>query len=313
MTGHLAFYREHNIAPVAYHGDARAHFERRASLYRSLRLPPLAFKGARVLEVACGTGQNAAYVASLAPRELVLVEPNAVHVRWGRPHLVPSRLEDYTPPQPFDIVICENWLGLPELPLLPKLAGMVSAGGVLVITCVHPLGMGPNMLRRALARRLVGADDGISFEEKTKVLVHAFETHLATMPDMTRSAVDWVRDWLLNPAIEHIGLTFPMLIEQLGAQFTVLGSSPEFGADWRWFKSLHGAQRRFNEHALERYAEAESFFVDHTGEVDHGAAIAEAEALLAQPVISTEDVRTMKLFVRLFGRETIYCSFQKND
>jgi len=51
-----------------------------------------------------------------------------------------------------------------------------------------------------------------------------------------------------------------MVAEDLGADFTFLGSSPSFAQDWRWFKSLYGAARDFNGHFLaEYYANCHNF------------------------------------------------------
>jgi 2-polyprenyl-3-methyl-5-hydroxy-6-metoxy-1,4-benzoquinol methylase len=309
---HLAFYRAHNISPVRYSGTREQHFQRRASLYRSLRLPPLAFRGARVLEVAAGTGQNAEYLASLVPSCLHLIEPHAEH--WKAEMLAPSHttFEEFAAPHDYEIAICENFLGLPEVEagLLDKLAALVAPDGVLVLTCIHPLGIYPNLLRRKIAARLVS--DSMSFEEKTALLVRAFETHLATLKNMTRSPTDWVQDMLLNPAVEHIGLTFPMLIERLGAQFTILGTSPEFITDWRWFKELHGEQRQFNQRALGAYNFSPRFMWQNSTDEYSFDARQEAEELLKRDSFTADDIRDMQGFKSLFGRETLYLSMQRN-
>lgn len=307
---HLDYYRAHGISPVTYHGDQQAHFERRASLYRSLRLTPLAFRHSRVLEVAAGSGQNAEYLESLNPAELVLVEPNPLHPAIvGNPNLRQTTLEEFDGTG-YDIVICENWLGNSEheLSLLRKLGDMVSPNGVLVLTCISRAGLQPNLLRRQIAARLV--TDDMLFDRKTAILKEAFSSHLNTMQDMTRSHEDWIQDVLLNPAYDGIQLTLPKILRELGDEFTVLGTSPEFATDFRWFKSLHGDQRGFNQHVLEAHNACQTRFESYLDE-DGTPGLDEALALLRRLSFTAQDVANMGPFKRLFGRETIYMSLQK--
>lgn len=280
---HLDFYTEHGISPVHYLAtDMREHFERRASLYRGLGVPPLAFRGARVLEVAAGSGQNSLYVASLMPQSLALVEPNPAGMReignlyrntdipHVSPELVDATLQAYNPEQRFDIVICENWLGnVPtERALLRKLAGMLDHHGIMVITTVTPTGLLPNLIRRALAVKY--CDPRLPFDQRTRRLVEMFEPHLGTMRAMTRSAVDWVHDNMMNPAYFDLCLTIPSALRELGGTVTALGTNPSFGTDWRWFKALHGPARNFNQHVIDEYESALHNFLDY-------------QALFAQP------------------------------
>ena len=122
--GHLDYYLRHGLNPVRYNTDNLAwHLHRRAALYRALGIHPLAVRHARVLEVAAGSGQNSLYVARLRPREYTLVEPNPAGVRdvralYDRPENAPFRprlfegkFQDFHPDGPFDLVLCENWLG----------------------------------------------------------------------------------------------------------------------------------------------------------------------------------------------------------
>ena len=119
---HLDYYIKHNISPVRYDlSSVDAHFERRASLYRSLGLLPLTFRHADVLEVAVGSGQNSFYVASLQPRSLTLLEPNPrgiadIQALYGNqkiPHTAPTliekKLEDF---QRTNAGCCASWAGL---------------------------------------------------------------------------------------------------------------------------------------------------------------------------------------------------------
>jgi ubiquinone/menaquinone biosynthesis C-methylase UbiE len=279
---HLDYYIRHGISPVRYDfSSVDAHLQRRESLYRSLGLIPLAFKGANVLEVAAGSGQNSLYVAAQKPAKLTLLEPNptgvmdieAVYKAQKLPHTAPalvcSKLEDYSPGATFDVVICENWLGYSahERALLRKLSNFVGPGGVLVVTAVSPVGFLPNMVRRAIAARLCPPEQ--EFEEKTGVLVRAFSGHLATMPAMTRTAIDWVHDNMLNPAYFDLCLPVPTVLEELG-ELEILGSSPAFAQDWRWFKSLHGESRRFNAHFLEEYFAQCHSLLDHRAILPRG-------------------------------------------
>ncbi len=271
---HLDYYNKHGISPVHYIASSdQEHFERRASLYRSLGLPSLAFRGARVLEVAVGSGQNSLYVASRMPASLTLVEPNPTGIREIRelyaktavthtePVLVDATLQDYLPSDRFDIVLCENWLGrVPhEKALLRKLAGFVAPDGIMVVTTLTPTGFLPNLIRRALSVKY--CDPRLPFEERTVRLVEMFAPHLAHMSAMTRSAIDWVHDNMMNPAYFDICLTIPDVLQEVGGGLNALGTNPLFSTDWRWFKSLHGEAREFNRHMNDEYeAQLHNFF-----------------------------------------------------
>lgn len=276
VAGHLEYYLQHGLNPVCYDmANPAWHFQRRASLYRSLGVHPLTVRGARVLEVAAGTGQNSLYLASLRPRHFTLVEPNPLGVRdikalYGRPEfaawrpeLFEGKFEDFQPRESYDLAVCENWLGqgAADQALLRKLGGLVAPGGLLVVTAVAPVGILPNVLRKLLAVRL-GCWERC-FEDATHVLVEAFGPHLATMAGMTRTVTDWVHDNLLNPHYFNICLTVPMVAEHLGRSFSFVGASPSFAVDWRWFKTLYGDARDFNGHFLAEYLSNCHNFLDY--------------------------------------------------
>ncbi len=384
VSGHLDYYTQHGLNPVRYEMTNRAwHFQRRASLYRSLGIHPVSIRNARVLEVAVGSGQNSLYLASQRPRHFTLVEPNQVAIRdikqlyqqaeyaaW-RPELFEGTLQEFTAAEPYDLVVCENWLGCnpSERTLLRKLATMVTPGGLLAITVVSPIGFLPNVLRRLLAVRL-GCWDR-PFADATALLEEAFSSHLATIPAMTRKSTDWIHDNLLNPHYFNICLTLPMVLEDLGDAFTIVGSSPHFAVDWRWFKALYGEARNFNDHFLGEYyrnchsfldyrrvlprgedapnrelenaawtlietaaaidqaartgttcpEQSQSMFLSQLREIiarvqvfsqDDVLPLREFEQLYRQPQIGSDQVRKMKDFAGLFGRETIYVSLEKN-
>lgn len=273
---HLDYYNKHGISPVHYIASSvHEHFERRASLYRSLGLTPLAFRDAQVLEVAVGSGQNSLYVASRMPESMTLVEPNPTGIREIRelyantavphtaPTLVEQTLQDYVPEHLFDIVLCENWLGSAahERALLRKLAGFVAPDGIMVVTTFTPTGFLPNLIRRALAVKY--CDPRLPFELRTERIVSMFAPHLAHMSAMTRSAKDWVQDNMLNPAYFDLCLTIPDVLHEVGDVLDALGTNPSFSTDWRWFKSLHGDARDFNGRMVASYQAALHNFFDY--------------------------------------------------
>lgn len=273
---HLKFYQQHQIAPVRYDlNDMEAHLQRRLSLYLKLGLPPLAFRGASILEVAAGTGHNSLYLAQSLPKRLVLLEPNEVGVDYIRavygsfqiphttPEIITSMLEDYSPTSDFDIVLCENWLGNSrhELSLLDKLSRMVAPHGVLIVTTVSPIGFVPNLLRRFLG--IYAAPLQETFKQRTNLLVETFASHLDTLKAMTRNKTDWVQDNMINPAYFGLCLSMPKVIEQLGERFEVMGASPSIAEDWRWFKGLNRTERQLNQHFLNEYWAKAHNFLDH--------------------------------------------------
>ena len=275
-SGHLHYYQEHGISPVRYGIETlAAHFDRRDSLYRSLGLPPAAFRGVRVLEVAPGSGQNSLYVAACRPQSFDLVEPNpagrrdieAAYAGLDCDHTVPAlhpvRFEDFEAEAPFDIVLCENWLGsLPtEVALIRKLASLVAPGGALVLTVVPLAGFFPNVMRKLLALRLV--DDSLDFDDKTELLTDVFGPHLATIAKMTRSHRDWVHDCMLNPHYLNVALPLETVVDAIGDQMEALATFPRFTADWRWFKGLTGEERGFNALTLTSYRENAHNLVDY--------------------------------------------------
>lgn len=257
----LGFYQEHDISPVKQDiRDLPAHFARRAFLYRSLGLPPMAIQGKSVLEVGPGSGENALYTLSLQPETYVLVEPNEkarraleatfVDTFRGEVCIIGQTIETYSTTEPFDVVLCEGLLGLAggnARNLLTAVGEKVKIGGVLVITCIDAISQCADVLRRAMAHRIL--DRSKSLQEQVEQLRPVFTPHLATLKGMTRSVDDWILDNILNPA--SIGPTFsiPDACEALEGRFEILGCSPRFLLDWRWYKEAEPG----NQWAIESY------------------------------------------------------------
>ena len=308
---HLQFYKEHGISPVNYDlTDFEAHLDRRDSLYRSLGVPRIVFKNADILEVAAGTGQNSLYVAGLSPLSITLLEPNPVAIEKiisaykefddnvCTPTIIEDLLEDYDPQKTFDVVICENWLGASdhERRLLIKLGTLVASSGLLIITTVTPVGLISNLIRRALSVKLSNPKD--KFETRTKLLSDAFDTHLKTITSMTRNTVDWVQDNMINPAYFKLSLTVPMVVEDIGSTFEIIESNPKFRQDWRWFKTMYGENKQFNEQYLTAYKNINHNFIDYrfdqSNELFASNSDLEKEAIKLNENVSNYEHRVME-------------------
>lgn len=279
MTSLLDFYQQHGISPVGQDiTDLPAHFARRAFLYRQLGLPPMAVRRSTVLEVGPGSGENALYTASLRPFHYVLLEPNEI----GRQRLterlarhdvtiLPKTVQEFRADEYFDLVLCEGLLGLcggDPLALLSCLTPHVAKGGVLVVTCIDPISDHSEVLRRALAHSLIEKSQTLA--EQIAILRPVFAPHLATLKGMTRSVDDWIVDNLLNPA--SIGPTFsiPQACEALDDEFDLLGCSPRFLVDWRWYKEGGSG----NQWAIDAYwKQAHNLFDYRKSETEHSEAI----------------------------------------
>ena len=243
MTSLLEFYQKHGISPVRQDiTNLSAHFQRRAHLYRSLGLPPSAITNKTVLEIGAGSGENALYTASLKPFLYTALEPNPVGAAALRERF--KRSELHVVEQSighglgiFSVVLCEGLLGLSgsdPAALLEQVADYVRPGGVLVITCIDPISDCAEVLRRAMAYPLIRSVHNLM--DQVAVLRPVFAPHLATLKGMTRSVDDWLLDNLLNPASIGPTISVPDACAQLEGRFEVLGCSPRFLLDGRWYK-----------------------------------------------------------------------------
>jgi SAM-dependent methyltransferase len=199
-------------------------------------------------------------------------------------------LENYIGGDTFDIVICEGLLGLcggDPPALLDRLMGRVREGGVLVITCIDAISDHAEVLRRALAQRYINKD--MTLQEKVDALVPVFTPHLATLKGMTRSVEDWILDNILNPA--SIGPTFsiPDALTHLDGRFEVLGCSPRFLMDWRWYKDAEAG----NAWAIESYWRNCHNLYDYR-KVEPARAISTNRALHQQCLVTRRNVELLE-------------------
>jgi len=273
----LEYYIREGISPVHYDlSDLNKHFQIRASLYRLLGLIPSFFRGKNVLEVASGSGHNSIYTATLLPRTYDLVEPNPngckdiikifknLSIKHTKPNLFQLSLDDFESDKLYDIVITEGWPGGfldYEKSMLVKLSSFVRHGGIMLITFFSPIGGMATYLRRLIGHRLISKKD--QMKQRTAILKKAFSTHLDKLTSMSRSHEHWIQDSILNPYVCVAHNTPRLCTEILDDKFEIYNSVPKLGIDWRWYKTLHGKQRRFNEIFLSEYDTISHCMIDY--------------------------------------------------
>lgn len=260
------FYSSHGIIPTRQDiSNLVQHLERRHALYRHLGLPPGAFRNASVLEFGPGSGHNAVATGRLKPRRYLLVDGNppslASTEKLLRQHcprlsfeLKHSSILKFKSNEKFDVVLCEAVIPTQKNPpaFLRHVARFVRPGGVFVFTCMDAISLLPEMLRRWLAWHLVR--NLSDFDAKVTLLVEFFRPDIAALPGMSRQPEDWVIDQILHPWAGPL-FSIPEAVTALGNRGAILGSSPRFLADWRWYKNIVGSQFCENSFATRSYYE----------------------------------------------------------
>lgn len=262
----IEFYTKHAISPVRQDiSNLREHYQKREALYRQLGILPPFLKDRTVLEIGPGSGFNSLYTASLSPSRYVLVERNPTgvnHVRELFSHypnleknitIEETDLRTYSPFERFDFVFCEGVLsGVPDPEdVLKHIAQFVDDCGSLIITCIDDISYFADTLRRHFAQQVI--DSSQSLETQVDILMPIFSPHLSRLQGMNRRHDDWIIDNLINPASMRRMISIPEAISAIAEHFDFYASSPHFVTDWRWYKSVRGTNRNFNELAINQY------------------------------------------------------------
>jgi len=288
MNNFIEFYTKNNISPVSQNiKDLGAHFNRRNSLYRTLGVAPILFKGRDVLEVAPGSGYNSIVTASYEPNSYDLIEPNPsgyekmislfeeYHYKNEKNHFYNVMLEDFPEERQYDIVMCEGLLpGLsnPDI-FLKQLESKVKSGGILIITCADTVSVFFETLRRYLSRIIIynkKKTRGINnFEavQAAELLSEVFQPHLKSLIGMSRPVEDWIWDNMLNPASASLAaaneFSIAKAFEYFGDAFYFYASSPNCMNDYTWYKKLPEETEKYNHPFLDSFLSKQLNFLHY--------------------------------------------------
>ena len=231
--------------------------------------------GKSILEFGPGSGHNALYTASLNPETYILVDGNkrgilecksnlqAACVEVQRLIFLQSLIQDFHIKETFDIVIAEGCIPyqIDPVSILSHVSSFVEDGGALLITSVSAVGFLSEIIRRLARDVFMKPNEDINIQ--LDVLKPLFEPHLKTLKSMSRPIDDWILDNIVQPYHKVKLLSIPDTISALNTKFDVLGTSPKFITDWRWYKDITGKDRGFNEIAIGNYYRNNLKFLDY--------------------------------------------------
>lgn len=274
---YLTYYGQHAISPVRQNlDDLSLHYERRRKLYRQCGIPMLAFRDADVLEVGPGGGYNTialfkfldVYQEDRSSRGHVdLVEPNsqgvndmkALFVKHAisedRYRIHSCQIEDFLTEKKYDFVFAEGFVQFLDnaREIIQKLAYLTKSNGILMFTCCDDVCMFIEAIKRLLGVILTQEID--DYSKKVEKLVSVFEPQLRQLRGVSRPAVDWVQDQLMNPAVANgRELTVADAIDAVGDGFYMLGASPQMFTDYSWYKDIwYDTQMSFKEQFRQKW------------------------------------------------------------
>lgn len=268
----LDFYDELNSVPVNQN-DAGSilHFTQRKALFLSLGISPLTIENRELLEIGPGSGDNALHLASWSPKSISFIDgANAAvsniqkRIEQGDYGSNASVIQEdaslYTFPQQFDFVLCEGLIPGQNNPakFLGNVLSAVKPKGICVFTTVNSVSYLAEICRRTLLplfkKKLIDDD------ELLKYLVSFFEEDLNNLSGMSRNHKDWVLDNIIHTWTGKGLFSLGEAINSLPSGFNILGCSPNFLQDWRWYKESHTGNKNI---MLQSYVNWSPYLIDY--------------------------------------------------
>lgn len=245
------YYSKHNISPVRQDiSDFDKHIKRRENLFITLGIPPLVFKGRRILEIGPGSGHNALVYFHWGAN-IDFVEPNpkaqkelndllkAHSIDERRWNLFKTMIEDSHINNKYEIVIAEGFIpGLfNQNEVLEKVKNLVAKSGILVLTCMDDISVFFEILKRYIGKVLIYRKKIVNFNEKINLLSIVFAAHLNSLNNSSRILEDWILDQFFTPSLKGSFFSIEECIDKF-EDFIFMNSSPRMFTDYSWYKDL---------------------------------------------------------------------------
>jgi SAM-dependent methyltransferase len=258
----IEFYGRHNISPVAQDvSNLEVHFSKRRALLISLGIMPMSIEDSSILEFGPGSGHNALYLASLGPSKFDLVEGNPTGFNRTKELLSKSAntevihclFQEFESKEKYDLVWAEGCIphNRNVNHLLNKVAEHTKSGGLLCVSTISGLSWLSEIFRRLIFLKFFKPKcEGIHISPEVRDF---YSKQLLNLKGMSRPIDDWLLDNILQPLQERELLSFVDVINSIGNRFQVIGTSPKFLIDWRWYKEIPADPLTYNEYALASY------------------------------------------------------------
>ena len=259
----IDFYTEIGFAPTGQQiGINQKHRNNRSNLYRKLGLHPHVFKGADVLEIGAGSGENAADMLNRGLSSLTISDGAQVVLDklksvFKNDTRIQYELRDSQELSPnndvFDIVICEGVIPLQIEPTVffQNICKRVAPGGIVLITTMDSISSLSEVLRRIISST-IKTQGTVEIND----IVEFFRKDFKELGGMTRTAENWVLDSVINP---WIGKMFSISNALLAApeNFRPISMTPNLHVDKEWYKKP-------NRNSIERNAWMRSYAANYS-------------------------------------------------
>jgi ubiquinone/menaquinone biosynthesis C-methylase UbiE len=275
---YLDYYLANRIIPVRQDiGNLEKHFRRREALYRHLNIFPSTIRGKKVIEFGPGTGDNAVYTAAFRPDLYVFVDANPLSIEHIKTKadsgMLPAASIEYfecdivsfNTKSEFDFVLCEGIVHTQREPkaFLQHMARVAGPDGIVVATTHSALSLFPEYCRRIFYP--IFASEAQDHATLLKRIVSFFQKDLEYLPGMSRLPEDWAQDNIMQPwpDANRVVFTIEDAIVALDDDFDLLGTSPQFIQDWRWYKAIATDPTSINQHAISEARKWSIALLDH--------------------------------------------------
>ncbi len=263
---YVTFYDEYGASLTSRHyDDVSGFWQARTYLFLSLGIIPTFLQGRSVLEFGPGTGENATYTDSLKPSRYVLVDGSREILETCSSRLDSSGssqverefhyclFSEFRTEEQFDVVIAEACIPNQKDPLavFRHMQSFVRPGGVFILTTVSSASWFSEIVRRLMKVQIASRVTDV--DEQLEWLEDRLRPHFSVLNGMARSPRNWILDNLVQPYTGGQLFSIATVLEDLKGGWMLLGGSPRFLQDWRWYKEYSNQAKVTNQQLLEAY------------------------------------------------------------